>query len=86
MWKKGRVRQSTVIVEMATLHTGACTRNRVITYSLDLLSRIHGAVHTEGRAEYQAGTYTRRWGADLPTNWIHGAMHMEERVEYHCPQ
>ena len=55
-----------VIVEMATLHTGACTRNRVITYSLDLLSWIHGAVHTKGRAEYQAGTNTRRWGLTYP--------------------
>ena len=42
---KGKVPQFTIRTEMATLHAGSCTRSRVITYSLDSRSWIHGAMH-----------------------------------------
>ena len=38
---------TTVIIEMATLLAGTCTRSRVITYWLDSSSWIHGAMHVE---------------------------------------
>ena len=53
MWKIGY--STTVVIEMATLHAGTCTRSRVITYSLDSSSWIHGAMHVEDRVEYNSG-------------------------------
>ena len=43
------VEERVVIIETATLHAGTCTRSRVITYSLDSSSWIHGAMHVEER-------------------------------------
>ena len=42
-----------MVIETATVHAGTCTRSRVITYMLDLLSWIHGAMHVEDRVEVQ---------------------------------
>ena len=59
------VEERVVIIETATLHAGTCTRSRVITYSLDSSSWIHGAMHVEERvviietATLHAGTCTR---------------------------
>ena len=44
-----------MVIETATLHAGTCTRSRVITYSLDSSSLIHGAMHVEDRVEYNSG-------------------------------
>ena len=44
-----------MVIEMATLHAGTCTRSRVITYSLDSSSWIHEAMHVEDRVEYNSG-------------------------------
>ena len=41
-----------MIIEMVTLHTGTCTRSRLITYKLDSSGRIHGAMHVEELLEY----------------------------------
>ena len=49
MWKIGK--STTVVIETATLHAGS----RVITYSLDSSSWIHGAMHVEDRVEYNSG-------------------------------
>ena len=49
MCKKGQ--SATVIIETAILHAGTCTKSRVITYSLDSSSWIHGATHVEERVE-----------------------------------
>ena len=62
------VEERVVIIETATLHAGTCTctRSRVITYSLDSSSWIHGAMHVEERvviietATLHAGTCTSR--------------------------
>ena len=48
------VKERVVIIETATLHVGTCTRSRVITYSLDSSSWIHGAMHVEEREEYHS--------------------------------
>ena len=45
--EEGYYTGNTVIMEMVTLFAGTCTRNRVITYSLDSSSWIHGAMHVE---------------------------------------
>ena len=41
-----------MIIEKAIRHAGTCTRNRVITYSLDSSSWINGAMHVEEMLEY----------------------------------
>ena len=79
-----------MIIEMATLRAGTCTKSRVITYWLDSSSWIHGAMHVEeGKtttvitemATLRAGTCTRSrvitYWLDS-SSWIHGAMHVEE--------
>ena len=43
-----------MIMETATLHAGTRTRSRVITYTLDSSSWIHGAMHVEERVEYHS--------------------------------
>ena len=40
-----------MVIETATLHAGS----RVITYSLDSISWIHGAIHVEDRVECNGG-------------------------------
>ena len=52
MQKKGY--STTVIIELAKLHAGTCTRSRVITYILDSSSWMHGAMHVEERVEYHS--------------------------------
>ena len=52
--RKGRVPQSSVIIETATPNAGKCTRSRFITYILDSSGRIHGAMHVEERVEYHS--------------------------------
>ena len=47
--RKGRVPQSSVIIEAATFHAGTCTRSRLITYTLDSIS---GTIHVEEGVEY----------------------------------
>ena len=80
MWKK-RV----VITETATLNTGTCTRNRVITYQLDFSRWIHRAVHVEENditirftetPTLNAGTCTR--SRVILTSWIHQGESMEQ--------
>ena len=44
-----------MVIEMATLHAGTCTRSRVITYLLDSSCWIHGAMHVDDRVEYNSG-------------------------------
>ena len=70
-----------VIIEGATLHAGTCLTSSVITYFLDSLRWIHGAMHVKERVEYnRSRVITYRLDS---SSWIHGAMHEEERVEYH---
>ena len=52
MWKKEY--STTVIIDTATLQASTCTRSKVITYSLDSSSWIHGAMHVEERVEYHS--------------------------------
>ena len=42
-----------MVIETATLNAGTSTRSRVITYLLDSLNWIHGAMHVEDRVEVQ---------------------------------
>ena len=50
--RKGRVPQSSVIIEAATFHAGTCTRNRLITYTLDSSNSISDTIHVEEGVEY----------------------------------
>ena len=89
--RKGRVPQSSVIIETGTLNSGTCTKSRLITYPLDASSWIHRAMHVEERVEHHSpqcsltqlnsmhagiGTRKRLITYTLDSSsWIHGAMH-----------
>ena len=52
MWKKRVI--TIVCTETATLKAGTHTRSRVITYCLDSLRQINGAIHVEEKGNYHS--------------------------------
>ena len=99
--RKGRVPQSSVIIETATLHAGTCMNKEWVDdlhpgFKLDPRSNACGRKDRVPKSSViietttpHAGTCTRSrlitYILDL-SNWIHGAIHVEERVEYDRPQ